>query len=387
MMRDECKGIEKKLDGGQVVNPVNRRATSVQVSDGGSRPAVVEAGQQAIELMKANWRLGQAEGQRQQVDEGELEAWSSRRKNAPTSSFSKPTIMYSESTLSEFGDNPPPAVDTAIESEEAPTHPAGVVSNGVNEHNVSYALEDGGSDDICDFDEIDGVVYSDVALMPRGDAGDQLTLSYCGQVYVFDNVSTDKVQKVFLLLGGCEFPVGQQGVDLANQTQRDFEYSVRCNDPRRVASLNRFRQKRKERCFEKKIRYNVRQEVAKRMNRNKGQFVTYQNSKESAPWNIGEADGAGQDENLVIATCVHCGTLSTDTPMMRRGPAGPRTLCNACGLFWANRGTMRDLSKKSNDHSSSLAEQLYNCKDEYNGSRFGTPIPECSKAAELGFGN
>lgn len=23
--------------------------------------------------------------------------------------------------------------------------------------------------------------------------------------------------------------------------------------------------------------------------------------------------------------------------MMRRGPSGPRTLCNACGLFWANR--------------------------------------------------
>ncbi|KAF8377397.1 hypothetical protein HHK36_030774 [Tetracentron sinense] len=23
--------------------------------------------------------------------------------------------------------------------------------------------------------------------------------------------------------------------------------------------------------------------------------------------------------------------------MMRRGPAGPRTLCNACGLMWANK--------------------------------------------------
>jgi len=22
---------------------------------------------------------------------------------------------------------------------------------------------------------------------------------------------------------------------------------------------------------------------------------------------------------------------------MRRGPAGPRTLCNACGLMWANK--------------------------------------------------
>lgn len=31
--------------------------------------------------------------------------------------------------------------------------------------------------------------------------------------------------------------------------------------------------------------------------------------------------------------------------MMRRGPDGPRTLCNACGLMWANKGTLRDLSK------------------------------------------
>lgn len=32
----------------------------------------------------------------------------------------------------------------------------------------------------------------------------------------------------------------------------------------RQASLNRFREKRKERCFDKKIRYDVRQEVALR---------------------------------------------------------------------------------------------------------------------------
>ncbi|XP_024970069.1 GATA transcription factor 25-like isoform X2 [Cynara cardunculus var. scolymus] len=252
--------------------------------------------------------------------------------------------MYGKSSMSEFGEIPP---------EEVPSHPGGV-RNGVDsmdDRNVSYGLEDvdGGSDGICDFEGIDGVVYSDLAIMPRGDAGDQLTLSYCGQVYVFDNVTTDKVQKVFLHLGGCEFPVGQQGAESAYQNPRDLDYPGRCSDPRRAASLSRFRQKRKERCFEKKIRYNVRQEVARR--------------------------------------CAHCGTCSMDTPMMRRGPAGPRTLCNACGLFWANRGTMRDLSKKSNDQSSSLAEQVYKCKDEYNGSNFGTTMPRCSNDAELGFGN
>lgn len=33
---------------------------------------------------------------------------------------------------------------------------------------------------------------------------------------------------------------------------------------RRIASLMRFREKRKERCFDKKIRYSVRKEVAQK---------------------------------------------------------------------------------------------------------------------------
>lgn len=36
------------------------------------------------------------------------------------------------------------------------------------------------------------------------------------------------------------------------------------NMPQRLASLNRFREKRKERCYDKKIRYTVRKEVAQR---------------------------------------------------------------------------------------------------------------------------
>ena len=35
--------------------------------------------------------------------------------------------------------------------------------------------------------------------------------------------------------------------------------------------------------------------------------------------------------------CQHCGISEKSTPAMRRGPAGPRTLCNACGLMWANK--------------------------------------------------
>jgi len=36
------------------------------------------------------------------------------------------------------------------------------------------------------------------------------------------------------------------------------------NLSRRIASLVRYREKRKERCFDKKIRYTVRKEVAER---------------------------------------------------------------------------------------------------------------------------
>lgn len=43
--------------------------------------------------------------------------------------------------------------------------------------------------------------------------------------------------------------------------------------------------------------------------------------------------------------CRHCGTSSKLTPMMRRGPAGPRTLCNACGLKWANKVCAIHLAK------------------------------------------
>ena len=38
-----------------------------------------------------------------------------------------------------------------------------------------------------------------------------------------------------------------------------------------------------------------------------------------------------------LRRCQHCGVSENNTPAMRRGPTGPRTLCNACGLMWANK--------------------------------------------------
>lgn len=45
---------------------------------------------------------------------------------------------------------------------------------------------------------------------------------------------------------------------------------------------------------------------------------------------------------VCFPSCQNCGISSRLTPAMRRGPAGPRSLCNACGLMWANKGTLRN---------------------------------------------
>ncbi|MCI03370.1 GATA transcription factor 24-like, partial [Trifolium medium] len=74
------------------------------------------------------------------------------------------------------------------------------------------------------------------------------------------------VQAVLLLLGGRDAPAGMPKVE-----QR-FDQSIKSmgditrhpNLSQRIASLVRYREKRKDRCFEKKIRYTVRKEVAER---------------------------------------------------------------------------------------------------------------------------
>ncbi|KAI3974489.1 hypothetical protein MKX01_017982 [Papaver californicum] len=180
-----------------------------------------------------------------------------------------------------------------------------------------------------------------------GGHGNQLTLSFQGEVYVFDSVSPEKVQAVLLLLGGREVPTTVPAIPTAPHNNRGLnEIPPRLNVPQRMASLIRFREKRKERNFDKKIRYTVRKEVALRMQRHKGQFTSSKNIQDESgsaitTWDSGRWGENGQQD----ATCRHCGTSGKQTPMMRRGPEGPRTLCNACGLMWANKGTLRDLTK------------------------------------------
>ncbi|PIN23870.1 hypothetical protein CDL12_03381 [Handroanthus impetiginosus] len=193
------------------------------------------------------------------------------------------------------------------------------------------------------------------ALIPHAagsENNNQLTLSFQGQVYVFDSVSPEKVQAVLLLLGGREVPPNIPAVPVSASNNRGLSSAPqKFNVPQRLASLIRFREKRKERNFDKKIRYTVRKEVALRMQRNKGQFTSSKpNHDDSASavssWDSNQNWGSdGNGSQVQDISCRHCGISEKSTPMMRRGPEGPRTLCNACGLMWANKGTLRDLSK------------------------------------------
>lgn len=241
-------------------------------------------------------------------------------------------------------------------------------SDAMNAHQRQQTLEEndvgcatGGEESLAQYPDEraicainDGVedVGSDFPHFPANNgSADQLTLSFQGEVYVFDAVPPDKVQAVLLLLGGCEIPSGipTYGTPPFNQTGMGG-FSGKLIPPQRAASLSRFREKRKDRCFDKKIRYSVRKEVASRMQRKKGQFASARDTYDEV--GSGSADnnatqGSGQDD-MQETLCANCGISSKSTPMMRRGPAGPRTLCNACGLKWANKGILRENSKVPN---------------------------------------
>ncbi|KAI0504639.1 hypothetical protein KFK09_015591 [Dendrobium nobile] len=218
---------------------------------------------------------------------------------------------------------------------------------------------------------IDGDATTDhgVSIVPHV-GGSQLTLSFQGEVYVFDCVSPEKVQSVLLLLGGREVaaPLPSPPTSSTNQLNKRFNFS------HRVASLMRFREKRKERNFDKKIRYDVRKEVALRMQRNKGQFTSSKSKAEGTLPGFAGMDStsylaAENGQPQTASACYHCHISAKDTPMMRRGPDGPRTLCNACGLMWANKGTLRDLSKSP----VTFQHQTLESKDGVGATATGQP--------------
>ncbi|KAJ7968315.1 GATA transcription factor [Quillaja saponaria] len=174
----------------------------------------------------------------------------------------------------------------------------------------------------------------------------ELAISFEGEVFVFPAVTPEKVQAVLLLLGACDMPDNVPSSKIVlHQNGRGMNDALRSSkQKRRMASLVRFREKQKERCFEKKIMYTCRREVAQRMHRKNGKFASSKDCYNSSPENLESRDGSCCVESSE-RRCHHCGISEKSTPAMRRGPAGPRSLCNACGLMWANKGTLRDLTK------------------------------------------
>ncbi|KAK7410484.1 hypothetical protein VNO78_01293 [Psophocarpus tetragonolobus] len=216
--------------------------------------------------------------------------------------------------------------------------------------------EDGGDDAMDELEETNvNSVNAANAASASHEAGvampsrtSELTLSFEGEVYVFPAVTPQKVQAVLLLLGGRDVQAGVPAVELPfDQSNMGMGVTPKLSNlSRRIASLVRFREKRKERCFDKKIRYSVRKEVAQRMHRKNGQFASLKESPGSSNWDSERSSGQdGTSYSESVRKCHHCGVSENNTPAMRRGPAGPRTLCNACGLMWANKGTLRDLTK------------------------------------------
>ncbi|ONK79625.1 uncharacterized protein A4U43_C01F8280 [Asparagus officinalis] len=156
-----------------------------------------------------------------------------------------------------------------------------------------------------------------------------------------------QVQAVLLLLGGHELPPDISVMALPNNVNHRLSNDLPrpSMNPHRIASIMRYREKRKNLCFDKKVLYDVRRDVASRMKRHKGQFASSKTNPEEAlsPSSSGDHAQSNSQEESVSSFCQHCGIAKGLTPMMRRGPDGPRTLCNACGLTWANKGTFRSL--------------------------------------------
>ncbi|KAF8673526.1 hypothetical protein HU200_048609 [Digitaria exilis] len=80
--------------------------------------------------------------------------------------------------------------------------------------------------------------------------------------------------------------------------------------------------------FDVKADYSIRREVASRIARGRGKFVSSDKSSENP---VTDATAL----RCQIECCANCGESSEATPMMRQGPNGYRTFCNACGLMWA----------------------------------------------------
>lgn len=131
-----------------------------------------------------------------------------------------------------------------------------------------------------------------VTATPYAESPEQLTLIYKGEQFSFEAVDSDKLRAVLMLLNS-EVKKEKADVQLvSSQAGASNKGSLSPVDgslaakqvygshfSNRHASLMRFREKKKGRTFNKKIRYEVRKQVAKRMVRIKGRFAPYNHNE------------------------------------------------------------------------------------------------------------
>jgi len=90
-----------------------------------------------------------------------------------------------------------------------------------------------------------------------------------------------------------------------------------------------------------------------------GQFGNFPTpSSSSNPMSMNPCGGGGTggngNANAILRVCTDCG--STESPEWRKGPAGPKTLCNACGLRWAKQ-VRKDLEEQKQQQQQQQQQQ------------------------------
>ena len=95
-----------------------------------------------------------------------------------------------------------------------------------------------------------------------------------------------------------------------------------------------------------------------------------------------DRDGSKKEKKkLKVAdeyVCADCGTL--DSPEWRKGPKGPKTLCNACGLRWAKkekkRGGGLDDGKSNTSPSTGIGVGMAGQQPLPTGGTLGIAVPD-----------
>ncbi|THU60920.1 hypothetical protein C4D60_Mb07t17800 [Musa balbisiana] len=82
-------------------------------------------------------------------------------------------------------------------------------------------------------------------------------------------------------------------------------------------------------------------------------------------------DSTGNDGSEGPPRCLRCGISANATPHMRRGPEGPRTLCNACGIAWTKDPCVSDLHQHS-FHASTQLNQGYSAASMHSPAFLGS---------------